>query len=399
MTTDARSDYSVAGHWARPFDEKALETWARELRARLTAPDVSLGLIFIAPRWFPHASTILELCRLHARIPLLIGCSSERLIVGEEEVEEDAGLVLGLYHLPGAALSAFHITQSQIDESIGPATWHRFTRIGRDGTSGWLAFLDPFTTDCEKWLEAWNEAYSPRPVFGGLASGQTHGSSTQLYLNGEVHEEGVIALSVSGDVQIDGVISQGCTPIGETWTITRADRQFILQIANRRAYDVLVETYNDLSQEEQLKAQGNLLVGLVANEYLDEFRRGDFLVRNLMAADPGSGALAVGALPRIGQTIQFQRRDAATATEDMTVLLERKKQALAGRQILGGCLCSCNGRGKSLFKEASHDARQVQKLLGRFGMAGFFCNGEIGPVGLRSYLHGFTASLALFVRN
>jgi len=135
------------------------------------------------------------------------------------------------------------------------------------------------------------------------------------------------------------------------------------------------------------------------NEYLDEFHRGDFLIRNLLAADAQLGCIAVGALPRQGQTVQFQRRSAAAATEDMRELLIRTQRQLANRTIYGACLCCCNGRGKNLFGRPNHDAEMVQQQLGPTGLAGFFCNGEIGPVGEKNFLHGYTASLALFVRK
>ncbi|HXB60258.1 MAG TPA: FIST C-terminal domain-containing protein, partial [Candidatus Acidoferrales bacterium] len=140
-------------------------------------------------------------------------------------------------------------------------------------------------------------------------------------------------------------------------------------------------------------------IGLVVNEYLEDFHRGDFLVRQLIGGDPNSGILAVGALPRAGQTMQFQRRDATAATEDMSELLVRTKNGLGGAPVYGGCLCCCNGRGKNLFGVANHDAALIQKQLGPLTLAGFFCNGEIGPVGEKSFLHGFTAALALFVKR
>jgi small ligand-binding sensory domain FIST len=393
------NQFAVAEHYRGAFDESALSAWARQLRGSLQADQVSLGLVFMSPKFFPHAPAVLEILRLNARIPLLAGCSGNSLVAGDEEIEKQAGLVLGLYSLPGAQLKAAHFSQEQIEEANGPAYWHAETGVSPDTCRGWLAFLDPYQTDCERWLRAWNEAYSPVPVFGGLASGRSNEPGSQLYLNGQVYEEGGVVLSLEGAVRLDGVISQGCTPIGDTWTITRAEHNVIYQIANRRAYDVLAETFQNLPEDEQRKTQGNLLVGLVVNEYLDEFHRGDFLIRNLMGADPSSGALQVGALPRVGQAIQFQRRDAQTATEDITTLLARQKARLRGKAILGGVLCCCNGRGQHLFQAPNHDARRVQEALGPVGLAGFFCNGEIGPIGERSFLHGFTASVALMVRD
>ena len=377
----------------------AVQKFAEGLRAGLAASPVSLGLVFLTPKFFSHAKAILEIIRVHAQVPLLAGCSSQGLIAGDQELEQNGGLALGLYSLPGAELKGFHFTQEQVEEANGPGYWRLETGIEPDQTNGWLAFIDPFHLDSETWLRTWNEAYAPLPVLGGLASGDFTQQLTQVYLNGEVFEEGGVAISCGGQVKLAGVISQGCTPIGETWTLTKVEENIIHEIGNRPAYQVLAETFNHLSPEDQKKARGNLFIGLVVNEYLDEFHRGDFLIRNLLGADARSGSIAVGALPRLGQTVQFQRRSAAAATEDMNELLARAKTTLAGATLYGGCLCSCNGRGQGLFNRPNHDAQMVQQQLGPFGLTGFFCNGEIGPVGEKNFLHGYTASLALFVKK
>jgi small ligand-binding sensory domain FIST len=390
--------YAVAGHWKGDFDEAQIQRWAEQLRAGLNGK-ASLGLIFMTPRFFAHARQVLEIVQVHAQVPLLAGCSSQALITGSEEIEDGGGIAVALFRLPGAELKAFHFTQENVDEANGPAYWHHETGLTPDQTNGWLAFGDPFNMDCDSWLRLWNEAYAPLPVLGGLASGDFSARTTQVYLNGDVREEGMVAVSIGGEVALQGIISQGCTPIGETWTITKADQNFIYEIGNRPAYTVLAETFSKLPPEEQKKTQGNLFVGLVINEYLDEFGRGDFLVRNLIGADPGSGVVAVGAFPRTGQTMQFQRRDAAAANEDMLAMLNSAHERLKDRQVFGGCLCSCNGRGSHLFGYANHDAGMIQRRLGPLALAGFFCNGEIGPVGEKNFLHGYTASLALFVKK
>ncbi|HXT12724.1 MAG TPA: FIST N-terminal domain-containing protein [Candidatus Angelobacter sp.] len=393
------AEYSVAAHWPGNFDEAGLQNWASGLRARLGARPVSLGLVFMAPRFFPRAKQVLEILRVHAQIPLLAGCSSQSLIAGGEELEENPGLAVGLYALPGAELKGFHFAQEQVEEANGPGYWRLETGIEPEQTNGWLAFIDPYHLDSEAWLHTWNEAYAPLPVTGGLASGDFADQHTQLYLNGEVFDEGGVAISVAGEVKLASIISQGCTPIGDTWTLTRVEDNIIHEIGNRPAYQVLEETFNQLTPAEQKVARNHLFVGLVVNEYLEDFHRGDFLIRNLLVADPRSGSIAVGAFPRTGQTMQFQRQSAAAAMEDMEELLGRAAKQLASAPIYGGCLCSCNGRGQGLFGRPNHDAKCVQESFGPLGLTGFFCNGEIGPIGEKNFLHGFTASLALFVKK
>jgi small ligand-binding sensory domain FIST len=394
-----QNDHSAGGFWGEEFDESRFSAWAAKLRSRIKAPRIDLGLVFLTPSFFGVASQILELIRVHAQVPLLAGCSSASLVAGGEEIEDRSGLALGLYSLPGAELKAVRFTQEQVDESSGPAYWQQENGVTPEETNGWLCFADPFHLDSEAWLRGWNEAYPHRPILGGLASGDHSAQRTQVYLNGEAFEQGGVAVSVGGGVALASLISQGCTPIGETWTITKAERNLIHEIGNRPAYEVLAETFARLPADHQRQAQGNLFVGLVVNEYLEEFHRGDFLIRNLMGVDPNTGTIAIGAYPRPGQTIQFQCRLASAGTEDLKAMLVRTEKALAGRHVYGGCLCSCNGRGQRLFGEPNHDARYIQEHLGPFGLAGFFCNGELGPVGEKNFLHGYTASLALFVQK
>ncbi|TAK96809.1 MAG: hypothetical protein EPO07_14090, partial [Verrucomicrobia bacterium] len=174
------SDFSVAAHWPGEFDEAGLQKWAAALRQKLAAPQVSLGLVFVTPRFFEHASQVLEIIRLHARIPVLLGCSSGALIAGENEIEENAGLVLALYALPGAELKAFHFEQPQIETAGEKDYWPNETGVAPDKTNGWLVFADPFHMDAEGWMRSWNEAYAPLPVLGGLASGDPKEQRTQV---------------------------------------------------------------------------------------------------------------------------------------------------------------------------------------------------------------------------
>jgi len=391
-----RNNFSASALWPGPFNEDKLRQWAQGLRKELRADRVSLGMVFMTPDYFECAAQVLEILRVHGQAPLLLGCSGAGLIAGSREMEGQSGVAVSLLALPGADLRGIHLTQSEVEQGRTAGDWHSFTEVAPSQVNGWLLLADPFSFDVEALLRAWEQAYPKIPVQGGLASAGPTEQNTQLYLNGDIFTEGAVALACGGQIELLDVISQGCTPIGETWTITKAERNIIHQIGNRPAYAILAETFESLSPEEQEKTRGNLFIGLVINEYLENFRRGDFLVRNILGGDPVSGSLLVGALPRPGQTLQFQRRDAAAATEDMIALLDRLRAQLAGRKVYGACLFNCNGRGRHLFGHPDHDAGLVQEKIGPLDLTGFFCNGEIGPVGQRNFVHGYTASLALF---
>ena len=234
-------------------------------------------------------------------------------------------------------------------------------------------------------------------MVGGLASSKLPRRGTFVLLDDQLYEEGAVGVALGGAYEVKTVVSQGAAPLGETWTITGVEGNLIQSIGMRPAMEVLSDIFKSLTPEVQARARATLLVGLAMNEYRDEFGRGDFLIRNLVGVDRATGAVAVGAMPREGQTLQFQLRDPTAADEDLHALLSKARQELEGREVAGAVLCSCNGRGIGLFGEPDHDARTFQEELGSIPVSGFFCNGEIGPVGGKNFLHGFTASIALIL--
>ncbi len=388
--------FSVAAWYGGRWDESLVAAWASDLRRRLNGP-VSLGLLFVTPAWSGRVSGLLEILQLHAHIPVLVGCTTSAVIAGAHEYEGRGGFALGLYHLPGAEIRALRVCQADVEAVQEPRQWESRTGIEPDRAHGWLAFLDPLSMDVDAWLRGWNACYGPAPVIGGLAGADFRHEQTLVFLNQEVFEEGGVLVAVGGQVELVARVAQGCTPIGETWTLTRVEQNLIHCIANRPAYEVLLQTVQALPPEQQERLAGNLFIGLAADEYREEFRRGDFLIRNLLGADPHTGVLAVGALPRPGQTVQFQCRDAEAADAELRQMTRQLQTELQQRHIYGGCLCVCNGRGRHLFGVSDHDARLVQEELGPMGLTGLFCNGEIGPVGRTNHLHGYTAALGLFV--
>src|ERR1035438_3486289 len=188
------------------MDEDGLASWTRRLRARLPATEVSLGLVFMSPKFFPHAKQVLEILRVHGRIPLLAGCASSSRVANAEEIESAGGLVLALYSLPGATLKGVRFTQENVEAADDDHFWQVETGVAQKNVNGWLTFIDPFHLDAESWLRSWNRNYAPVPVYGGLASGNFPEPLAQVYLDGEVFEEIGVAVAVGGDVALAGVI-------------------------------------------------------------------------------------------------------------------------------------------------------------------------------------------------
>jgi len=376
-----------------PFDEGVVRETATQLRKELSGKP-SFGLVFVTPDYAEKATELLELIRVYGHVPTLIGCSGTGLVGPTQEQEEGSGFSLMLVSLPVGKASVFAFDQDSVEASSGPDFWREKTQIKSTEAKAWLVFLNPFTLNVEAWLKQWNQAYPQVPIFGGLASGFQGDPDAWVFCNDRPVTGGV-ALALEGDIAVQSVVSQGCKPIGEPLTVTQAERNVLLTLGSRPAYEVLSDVYKELSDLEREQARGHLFAGLAVSEYLEEYKRGDFLVRNIIGADPKSGAVAINAVPRVGQTLQYQLRDSRMATDELKRLLRDQALALLSATPFAGLLCTCHGRGRGLFGGPNHDVGLINEFFPKMPLTGLFANVQLGPVGDRSFAHGYTASLAL----
>lgn len=393
------SDYSVSDHWDGAFDEEKFEAWAKELRCGLSAETVDIGFVFATPGYGSALAEMLEILQIHCQIKQLVGCTGNSLVSQGFEYEEGKGVSVALHSLPGVETQSFELEGYDPGDDIPPHTWDPLEKMDLDGPNGFVVFADPFSVKSETMMEVFNSRFPGKPVLGGLASGTQSERATQLFHNTKVLDSGAVGISIGGKVGIESAISQGCSPFGESFTVTAAENNVLNGIANRNAYEVLSDAFDGLPDDMKMKSRGNIHVGFVIDEYQEDFGRGDFLVRNLIGADPKVGALLVGALPRVGQTLQFQMRDRHSAMEDLRERLELLTVRINGRKVYGGLLTTCTGRGNAFFKVTDFDASTIQDYMGPLGMSGFFGNGEFGPVGGVNFVHGYTAAAAFFVER
>jgi small ligand-binding sensory domain FIST len=372
------------------FSEPAVIEAARQTRAELGA-EVSCAVVFFTSDYQDSLEDFLELVRVYGQAPLLLGCSGSGLIGTSLEAEEQSGFSLLLLSLPKTKLTLFEFSQSQVEESTGPAFWQMESGVGPDEVDAWITLADPLRLDAARWLNEWNLAYPGVPSLGGLASAQ--GENIVLCRDGRAISGEGLALALSGGLRVRTIVSQGCRPIGEPLTITSAKQNLLLTLGSKPAYTVLNNVFNTLSEQEKSRAKGNLFAGLAMSEYIEDYKRGDFLIRNILGADPEAGAVAIAAPLRVGQTLQYQLRDRDSADEDLRELCHAVADEDA--RPFASLLFSCNGRGRGMFGAPNHDAGVLAEILGAHPSAGFFCNGEIGPVGKQNYLHGYTASAAV----
>jgi small ligand-binding sensory domain FIST len=371
------------------FEDGGVDAFA-EAAARaamaLGGAGADLAVVFAGPANLDHAEEGVAAVSDRLRPTALAGCGAQGVLGGGREIES-GGVCVWAAAFEGGEVEPFH---AEALEAGGAVTVAGMPDL--DGADAAILLADPYTFPAEPLLEALAEEHPGVPVVGGIASG---GPGPAALLN----EEGALAGGAVGavlrGVELHPCVSQGARPVGPEMAVTRAEGNVIHELASQPALERLKRAIAELDAHERALASRGLLLGLVVDPNKPDYERGDFLVRGLVGVDEESGALAAAAEVHVGQTVRMHVRDAASAHEDLMHTLDREAASLTGPPA-GALLFTCNGRGQGMFGVPDHDARAVAEAFGNVPTGGFFCAGEIGPVGGRSFVHGFTATVAAF---
>ncbi len=355
-----------------------------------------LAILFYSPHHLRFIPDLAGKAQERLKAECLIACPGEGIIGNDQEIENQSAMCLWLAHWSQPVqMKPFHLYLEQTSEGLSLLGWPEELVSAQPEQSAILMLADPYTFPIDKFFQDLKESSPGLRAMGGMASGIRGPGECRMILNGQPVDQGAVGILVQGALPIRPVVSQGCRPIGRHMVITKADANVITELGGKTPLAQLQELWNELPPDDQDLMQRGLHVGLVINEYQGEFHRGDFLIRNVMGLERDTGALIITDRVRVGQTVQFQVRDANSADEDLHALLQMDVAAHV-KKPAGALLLSCNGRGSRLFEEAHHDARVVQREAGTIPLAGFFAQGELGPVGGQNFIHGFTASVVLF---
>lgn len=388
----------------RPSLEAAIAEVVKRAQLPLTsAPD--LGLVFISSAFASEYSRVIPLLKEKLSVRALIGCGGSGIIgmnpIDEAiELEGQPALSLSLAHLPDVKVHPFHIAADQLpDLDSSPSAWVDLVGVAPQEQPHFILLAEPFSSGISDLLQGLDYAYPGSIKVGGLASSGAMGTQSGLFCKNRFYSEGIVGVALSGNIVLETIVAQGCRPIGKTYQVTKGERNILLELVeqdsnlpSRPPLEVLRDLIESLNEEDRKLAQTSLFVGVARDEFKQHLGHGDFLVRNLLGVDPRMGAIAIGDRVRPGQRIQFHLRDARTSEEDLELLLERyQKDASNNPDAAGALMFSCMGRGERLYGQPHFDSQLFRRYCKNIQLGGFFCNGEIGPVGDSTFLHGYTS--------
>jgi small ligand-binding sensory domain FIST len=378
-----------------------LESACREAIERVQgggdgAPD--LAIVFVSPNTLGDPRRVPELILDRLAPRCLIGCSGGGVIAGGREVEGGPAFGLTAAWLPGALLQAVHVVDEELPSlDAAPSAWVQRLGVDPARARGFVLLPEPFSFAADALIAGLDFAYPQVPKIGGLVSGSQQPGLHVLFCNESCATSGAVLLALSGDVTMATVVAQGCRPFGRPAPITAAELQELVAIEGKPALRFLQEQLESLEPRELARVRGNpVFLGIARDPFAGPAPgRGEFLIRNLLRIDEASGSMTVGDHLGTGRVVQFHVRDRSSSDQDLRGLLARRREAQPGAPA-GALMFACLGRGRGLYGDEDHDSRVLHEVLGDVPVTGFFCNGEIGPVGGQTYLHGYTAALGLF---
>lgn len=376
---------------------RAVDDTAEQVEIGLDGPAADLVFAFISSHHAPSYYSVVELVRSRFPGATVIGCSAGGVIGAGHEVEKMPGVALTAASLPGVVITPFEFEKEELPSpDASPDAWEALIGVPASDHPNIVLLPDPFTLPSEALVEGLDYAYPDSVKIGGLASGGTVDGANALFSNRGTRRSGAVGVALSGNVVVDSVVAQGCRPIGTAMVVTGSNDNVITGLDGELPLDILRNLFDEGDEPEKRLIRRSLQIGILMDPFQDEFAAGDFLIRNVIGADGDNGALAVGERIREGQVVQFHVHDATSATDDLGASLMRYASDHPDAAPAGALLFSGLGRGERLFGTVDHDTDLFRSLVGSMPVTGFFCNGEIGPVGGSTFLHGYTSSFALF---
>jgi small ligand-binding sensory domain FIST len=380
--------------------DAAVADCVEQLQRQLAGRPPHVLFLFVSPHHRDAFSFIQESLLADLKPAHLLGCSGGGVIGAARELEETPALAVTAASLPGVGLTLRHLQDDDLpglDEP--PRAWERALGVTGADEPQFVLLASPFMDRAEDLLLGLDYAFPRSPKVGGVASGLRHVSERALFLDGQRFSNGVLVLALTGPIRLHPLVAQGCRPVGPVLTISAADRNVIEGLDGRPAAEALHQVYDAADARTKDLLQRALFVGLLTDPLAaGEPKAGDFLMRNVMGIDGREGSIALAAFVREGMRVQFHVRDGEAADQDLRKVLDREREARPELKPAGALLFSCMGRGERLFGEPDHDSQAFVQAFGTSALGGFFGNGEIGPVGASTHLHGFTSCFALFSR-
>lgn len=365
-----------------------------QIQLEREAPD--LVLAFFSEQFRDRAPELQRQIRLAWPEAALAGCSALGVVGAGREIEQRPAVCLCAAVLPDVEVATRHFGYDQLpDEDAPQEAWQEMLHLSDWDHADFVLLADPFSASVESFLAGLDFVWPQGTKIGGLASGGGQPGENVLFCGDDVHHEGGVLLALRGNIVIDPIVSQGCRPIGEPLAITCCERNLVLELDGIPPVEYIKDLLPRISAYDRDLLATSLFLGLQMDPLNASPVQGDYLVRNLIGVDQESGAMAVGAHPEEGQIVQFHLRDKLAAAQDLVVQLDGYVREEAPTRPRGALMFSCIGRGEYLYGEADHDSKLLERRLGSLPAAGFFCNGEIGPVGGSTYLHGYTSSFGI----
>jgi small ligand-binding sensory domain FIST len=374
---------------------EAVKEAAGQALARAGVTRADLAIVFFTSE---HAARPGELCSsLIGAVgsDCVVGCSGAGILTGEGEIEGGAGIAVLVVAAEEIVARPFIFEPLRDNEENIGASFGDFLAKTSDENSLMILLPDTYNGNPQPLLAAMAKKAGFHAVIGaGTTENGSAGATFQLCAD-KIGSNSIAGAYLSGEFDVHIDITQGCQPISQPMTITKAEGNLIHEIDDRPAIEVFAKLLKGPLAEDIRRALMVLFIGLPASREENSVAAGKYLVRNIVGLDAEKGILGVADHVHKGQSMVFAMRDGQRAREDLDQMLRRQAERMRGKKPAFGLYFNCCARGNSLYGIPGIDSAYIRQALGDFPLIGMFGGYELAPLGRANHLFAYTGVLAL----
>lgn len=326
------------------------------------------------------------------------GCSGEGIITPEGSDESSAAVGIMLFAGDKIKFNTF-ICEGLKENSYkcGEILAKKINECSSGKSGTLMIYPDSLTVNITELFSSFTDFLKTKVlILGGTSGDMMQLKKTYQYHNGKVYSDAIAAVFITGEYEIDWLVSHGCEDIGVEQKITKSDKNCVIEIDDAKAWNVLKSFLP--AYPEKLTAEDAFHFCLGEVHKFDEPIGERLVIRTPMGLVEETGALKFSIEIPEGTLVHLTRRDPPVIAEKVLTafkeLLERNKN----KKVIAVLHYDCSGRGRVIFGDELNNMifTPLQKLLpSNTPWLGFHTYGEIAPIGGKVLYHNFTAVIGI----
>ena len=282
----------------------------------------------------------------------------------------------------------------EADFSTDPQMILFFDAVNRQQGRFQMNFVTPFLDGAKQAIGTWPN------IAGARLMGDMKFKPTFQWFKDEMIQNSATALAITGNVTMDVLRLEGCTPASAYHTVTENDGATILEIDHEPATDFIANLLGPEIGSNYEKMKFFVTMGKNLGDKLDR-DKASYVNRMCVGINPKRKGIVMAEMDlEEGSDFQLMRRgfEKEMIESEVTGFLEKIK--LQGKSPVFGMYLNCAGRAMVYSQNETEDVTYVQNAIaGEFPLIGIYEAGELAMINGDLQVFDWTGVLCVFSKT